>query len=264
MIDLAFPKPPSEPDVPGGRWIRLRGLLRVVLTVVQGALAVGLMFGMGFHFELCWGLVLIYLAWLPWKPARALAAVVLVPAWVLAAGMGVLIAAGGPDSRGGPGPAIIVLAVLVAVAAAQIGLVVAELKTPPGPFPGPRGLLIHAAALAFIAWTFVQPADRRAGMNAAEAQWRAAQGPMQIPEGLSPEDRQFYVDNAGSLEHTRLLTPKQWRALEADTRTWVRGAAGRLPEARRRDFEGRWEAVFQQKEREQGFFWRAWQRRDKR
>lgn len=229
--------------------------LRVVNTLALGSLSLGLMFGQGFHREFCWGLALVYLLWFPWRPVRAIAALALIPAWSLAGWIALIIMAGGHGGGGDPSVGIPLLAIVLTVIASLAALLLAELRSPGEPSPGLRGLALHAAALGLIGWTFLRAEDRKADIAAVEEQRESQQASLKAARGAGPDD-QFEIDNLASQKHVRLMTPRQWRSQEADTKMWVRKTADRLPPQKRHAFELEWEEIFRQKEIEQ----RPWHR----
>lgn len=240
--------PPTKEEE-ARRGLRLILLLRIVNTLILGSIALGLCFGYPLHWQFQAALVVVYLLWFPWRAIRALAAFALAPALFLAAWMALIILAG-PH---GTGPMHLGLPLLVASAALLLslaGLGVLELRSPEGTeFPGAGGLVLHAAALLLIGWIFLRAGEERAAVAAVEEQRSSQAASVEDARTADPED-QFQLNNFASQKHVRLMTPKQWKAQEFDTRTWVRTMGDRLPPEKRPAYEREWEAIFRQKELE--------------
>lgn len=79
---------------------RIANFLRIPCSMVIAAGATGLFLSHGFHWAFFGAFLPVVLWWLPWKPARILASLALVPLCAAAGLLGLIIAGGGPDSRG--------------------------------------------------------------------------------------------------------------------------------------------------------------------
>ena len=223
--------------------------LRLGVTFVLGGIGLGLIWSQAPEYPLLAGLALVYLLWVPWKPVRLFAELcLLVPSFLLG-WLGLIIVAGGPDSRGpDPWVAGAVIVSCLAALGALGALFVLELRvTDEAPGEGRLfRLLGHAAALGLIAWGLVEAGQRGQAREAAENRAREQRHSLEAAQNLSGSER-FRHDNEQSLKHVRGMSSRQWRALESDTRAWVRTNAGRLPEDQRPAYEAEWEKVFEEK-----------------
>lgn len=240
--------PPTKEEK-ARRSLRLIRFLRIGNTLILGSIALGLCFSFPLDWQFRAALVPVYLLWFPLRAIRALAAFALVPALCLAAWMALIILAG-PHGTGPIHLGLPLLGASVALLLSLAGLGVLELRSPEGmDFPGVGGIVLHAAALTLIGWTFLRAGEEDAAVAAVEEQRSSQAASVEDARTADPED-QFRINNLASQKHVRLMTPRQWKAREFDTRTWVRTMGDRLPLEKRRAYELEWEAIFRQKELE--------------
>lgn len=110
------------------RWRSMRDGMRKLLTALVGLSAAAFALAGVWAVPLGAAVVLAAL-WSPWAPLRILAALSLILAAAIGAIAALIIAAGGPDSRGGPFPALPVVAVAaLAFLVPPLLLIVAEAR----------------------------------------------------------------------------------------------------------------------------------------
>ena len=219
--------------------------LRLGVTFVLGGIGLGLIWSQAPEYPLLAGLALVYLLWVPWKPVRLFAELcLLVPSFLLG-WLGLIIVAGGPDSGAGPvgrrGGHVSVWRPWARWGRSSCwsprhGRGAREGRLFPSTRRRPRP---HRLGL-------VEAGQRGQAREAAENRAREQRHSLEAAQNLSGSER-FRHDNEQSLKHVRGMSSRQWRALESDTRAWVRTNAGRLPEDQRPAYEAEWEKVFEEK-----------------